>query len=142
MPKITVFGGPSNFRADWSDGAPEAAADPVEGSASSPGTSSSAFSPTSADRTSSSGPCAPGPAPTTEPPSKQDTTESSTAAPTDGSTRATGDPDKPPAEGYDTRTVVELRVLLKDRGLATSGSKADMVQRLADADNDTQESSA
>lgn len=131
MPKITVHGGPTNFSADWSDDGP----DPAEGSAPSPGTSSPASLPTPSDRTSSSAPSDPPPAPTTEPPSSPDPEESSTALPTDGSTPATGDPDKPPADpGYDARTVIELRGLLKDRGLSTAGSKAELVQRLSDAD--------
>lgn len=148
MPKITVHGGPTNgsteFSADWSedpaattpqaDDAPAAQA-PDEGSESSPGTSSSASSETDPASTSSSGPSDPLPAPAMELPSKPDPVESFTADPTDGSTPATGDPDKLPAdEGYDARTVVELRGLLKDRGLPTTGSKADMVQRLADAE--------
>ena len=137
MPKITVHGGPSNFTADfaadWSEDAPEAAADPVEGSESSPGTSTSESSTTSPSRIATSEPSDPGPAPTTELPSKSPLVASSTAGPTDGSTPATGEQDKPPAEDYDTRTVIELRGLLKERGLSTAGSKSDMVQRLQEA---------
>ena len=38
------------------------------------------------------------------------------------------------AEGYESRQVTELRALLRQRGLATSGRKAELVQRLKQND--------
>ena len=37
-------------------------------------------------------------------------------------------------EGYDTKQVTELRALLRQRGLTTSGRKAELVQRLKQSD--------
>lgn len=42
-------------------------------------------------------------------------------------------------DGYDDLTAAELQDLCRERGLAVSGNKSELIQRLRDADNSTEE---
>lgn len=74
---------------------------------------------------SSSSPSDQSPAPTTEPPSSPDQTESATAPSTDGET--TADP-------YDGWLKEDLQAELADRELPVSGNKAELIERLREHD--------